>query len=93
MARASDVISVMQGWIGTYKRQIIDLYNSHKPLAQGYAVKYTDAWCDTTVSACFIKVNATDLIGGTECGVERHIQLFKKKGIWNEDGNIIPNPV
>lgn len=92
MAKASDVISVMQGWIGTDKRQIIDLYNSHKPLAQGYAVKYTDAWCDTTVSACFIKVNATDLIGGTECGVERHIQLFKKKGIWNEDGNIIPNP-
>ena len=28
-------------------RKIIDLYNSHKPLARGYAVKYTDAWCST----------------------------------------------
>ena len=25
-------------------RKIIDLYNSHKPLARGYRVKYTDAW-------------------------------------------------
>lgn len=90
--KASDVVKVMQDWIGADKRKIIDLYNSHKPLAQGYTVKYTDAWCDTTVSACFIKVNGVDLIGGTECGVERHIQLFKKKGIWQEDGTVTPTP-
>lgn len=88
--KASDIVKVMQDWIGTDKKKIIDLYNSHKPLAQGYAVRYTDAWCDTTVSAAFIKLNAVDLIGGTECGVERHIQLFKKAGIWNEDGNVKP---
>lgn len=91
-ATAQDIVKIMQGWIGTDKRQIIDLYNSHKPLAQGYAVKYTDAWCDTTVSACFIKADAVDLIGGTECGVERHIQLFKNVGIWNEDGAVTPTP-
>ena len=90
--KASDVVKVMQDWIGTDKKAIIDLYNSHTPLAQGYRVQYTDAWCDTTVSACFIKLNATDLIGGTECGVERHINLFKAKGIWNEDGNVRPTP-
>lgn len=33
-------------------RKIIDLYNSHKPLARGYAVKYTDAWCSTFASCC-----------------------------------------
>ena len=49
---------------------IIDLYNSHKPLARGYAVGYNDSYCDTTVSAAFIKAGAVDLIGGTECGVE-----------------------
>lgn len=92
MATAQDIIKIMQDWIGTDKRQIIDLYNSHKPLAQGYAVKYTDAWCDTTVSAAFIKAGAVDLIGGTECGVERHIQLFKNAGIWNEDGTVTPEP-
>lgn len=89
---AEKVIQIMRDWVGADKRQIIDLYNSHKPLAQGYAVKYTDAWCDTTVSAAFIKADAVDLIGGTECGVERHIQLFKEKGIWNEDGNVTPTP-
>ena len=89
---ASDAIKVMKDWIGTDKRKIIDLYNSHKPLARGYAVRYNDAWCDTTISACFIKLNAVDLIGGTECGVEKHIALFKKKGIWNEDGTITPKP-
>ena len=35
-------------------RKIIDLYNSHKPLARGYAVKYTDAWCSTFASAVAI---------------------------------------
>lgn len=90
-AKASDIIKIMKGWIGADKRQIIDLYNSHTPLAQGYKVQYADAWCDTTVSAAFIKANATDLIGGTECGVERHINLFKAKGIWQEDGNVTPN--
>lgn len=89
--KASDVVGVMQSWIGTDKRAIIDLYNSHQPLAQGYRVQYSDAWCDTTVSAAFIKVGGVDLIGGTECGVERHIQLFKKKGIWQEDGNVKPS--
>ena len=33
-------------------RKIIDLYNSHKPLARGYAVKYTDAWCSTLCIRC-----------------------------------------
>ena len=89
---ANQIIKTMQEWIGTDKRKIIDLYNSHKPLAHNYVVKYTDAWCDTTVSACFIKNNAVSLIGGTECGVERHIQLFKKAGIWIEDGTITPEP-
>ena len=32
-----------------------------------------------------------DLIG-TECGVERHVQIFKEKGIWIEDGTITPEP-
>jgi len=89
---ANDVLDTMRSLIGVDKRKIIDIYNAHKPLAVGYKVQYWDAWCDTTVSVVFIKLNATDLIGGTECGVERHIQLFKKKGIWEEDGNVTPTP-
>ena len=40
-------------------RKIIDLYNSHKPLARGYAVKYTDAWCSTFASAVAIACGLT----------------------------------
>ena len=94
---AQDIIETMKSWIGKSRsagthKDIIDLYNSHKPLAQNYKVTYKDDYCDTTVSAAFIKNNAVDLIGGTECGVERHIQLFKKKGIWQEDGSVRPAP-
>mgnify|MGYP003042273447 CR=1 FL=1 len=32
-----------------------------------------------------------DLIG-RECGVGRHIAIFKKKGIWKEDGRLTPKP-
>ena len=89
---ADKIIKTMQDWVGTDKRKIIDIYNAHKPLARNYKVKYTDAWCDTTVSACFIKNNAVDLIGGTECSVQQHINIFKNKGIWQEDGRIVPRP-
>lgn len=94
---AQQIIDVMKSWIGMSRskgthKPIIDLYNSHKPLARGYAVSYTDDYCDTTVSAAFIKLDAVDLIGGTECGVEEHINILKAAGIWNEDGTIIPKP-
>lgn len=46
---------------GSHKK-IIDLYNSHKPLARNYAVKYTDSWCATFVSAMAIKTGLTDII-------------------------------
>lgn len=93
-ATAQDVLNVMKSWLGYNEtngkyKQIIDLYNSHKPLARGYAVQYDDEWCDTTVSAAAIKANAVDLIG-TECGVEEHVKIFKSKGIWNEDGTVTP---
>lgn len=93
---AQDVLDVMRSWIGYSEangkhKQIIDLYNSHKPLARGYAVKYSDEWCDTTVSAAAIKAGVVDLIG-TECGCEQHIKIFINKGIWIEDGTITPIP-
>lgn len=94
--RAQDVLNVMRSWIGYSEangkfRQIIDLYNSHQPLARGYAVQYTDEWCDTAVSAAAIQAGCVDLVG-TECGCEKHIEIFKEKGIWIEDGTIVPLP-
>lgn len=73
---------------GTHKT-IIDVYNNHKPLARGYAVKYTDAWCATFVSACAIKCGYTDIIP-TECGCSPMIQLFKNLGEWVENDAYVP---
>ncbi|MBR6983880.1 MAG: CHAP domain-containing protein [Ruminococcus sp.] len=87
MITVNDILNIFRGWLGWSEangkhRQIIDIYNAHKPLARGYKVQYTDAWCDTTVSAAFITANAVSAIGGTECGVQEHIQIFRKAGIW-----------
>lgn len=75
---------------GSHKK-IIDIYNSHKPLARGYAVKYTDAWCATFVSAMAIKCGLTDIIP-TECGCGQMIQLFQKLGEWQESDAYKPQP-
>lgn len=75
-------------WDGSH-RIIIDGYNAHKPLACNYFVKYTDSWCDTFVSFISIKLGLTDIIP-TECGCERHIELFKELGVWQEDDNYLP---
>lgn len=97
--KAETIINIMREWIGYSEyngkyRLIVDLYNtycaSHGGYPRGYRVPYGVAWCDVTVSAAFAKAGAVDLIGGLECGVEEHIKIFKNKGIWIEDGSILP---
>lgn len=73
---------------GTHK-QIIDIYNNHKPLARGYAVKYTDAWCATFGSAIAILEGHTDIIP-TECGCDAQIKLWQEKGRWQENDAYVP---
>lgn len=88
------VIDTAKGYKGCNEgdgshQKIIDIYNGHAPLARGYKVKYTDAWCATFVSAMAVLAGLTDVIP-TECGCEQQINLFKAKGRYNEDGNIVP---
>ena len=75
---------------GTHK-QIIDIYNEHKPLARGYAVKYTDAWCAPYGSAIAILEGHTDIIP-TECGCDAQIKLWQAKGRWQENDAYVPQP-
>ena len=70
-------------------QQLVNDYNSVRPLPVGYAVKNTDDWCDIFVTTIFQREGLSDLVG-RECGVERHIQIFKRLGIWNEDGGSTP---
>lgn len=90
------IVAQARSWIGCKEsdgshKKIVDTYNSHKPLAVGYKLKYTDAWCAGFVSACAIACGATDIIP-TEVGCQRQIGLFQSKGIWVEDDAYVPNP-
>ena len=93
---ANNVVAQAKLWLG-YKesngthKKIIDTYNSHKPLARGYAVKYTDSWCATFVSAVAIKLGYTDIIP-TECSCPKMIEKFKQLGAWNESDSRTPKP-
>ena len=88
------IISQARAWIGRKEadgshKEIIDIYNAHKPLARGYAVQYTDSWCAAFVSAVAIKCGYTAIIP-TECGCPEMIEKFKLLGEWVEDDNYTP---
>lgn len=90
------IVSIARSYIGRKEsdgshKQIIDLYNGHKPLARGYAVKYTDPWCATFASAVAIQAGLTGIIP-TECGCGKYIELFKKLGSWQENDAYVPKP-
>ena len=91
-----EVVQTAQEYLGAQESngshtRIIDLYNSHEPLAMGYQVQYTDSWCSTFVSAVAIQCGLTEIIP-TECGCERHIGLFRQMGRREENDNAIPLP-
>ena len=78
-------------WNDGSHKPIIDIYNNHSPLAQGYTVKYTDKWCATFVSTIAIQTELTMRIP-TECGCQRQIGLFRDMGRWEENDDYIPLP-
>lgn len=90
------VISAAVSWYGRKEadgshRAIIDIYNGHRPLARGYKVKYTDAWCATLASAAAIVAGYTDIIP-TECGCGQMIAAFRAMDRWVENDAYIPAP-
>lgn len=91
----TDILNVARQYIGCNEndgthKQIIDIYNSYTPLPRGYKVKYTDSWCMTFVSACFIKTGLAALCP-LECSCGNAITKAKKMGIWQENDDITPN--
>ena len=88
------VLRVAKSWLGynenngTHK-QIIDVYNSNKPLPRGYPVKYTDEWCATFVSAVAIKSGMLDIMPA-ECSCPYMTEAYKQLGRWQEDDTYKP---
>lgn len=92
--KGKKLVEQAKDWLGKREsdgsfKEIIDLYNGHTPLARGYKMKYTDAWCATFVSAAAIACGCTELIP-TECSCGRMIQLMQEKGIWEENDAYSP---
>ncbi len=88
LAAAAAMVGVKGG--SAEHQRLVNDYNSIRPLPVGYAVKNTDDWCDIFTTVIFQREGLSDLIG-RECGVERHIHIFQRLGIWNEDGNLTPS--
>ena len=86
-AKAASFVGVAEG--SARHHSIIDQYNAHKPLARGYAVKYSDAWCATFASFIAIALGHTDIVP-IECGCEEQIKLFAAKGRWVENDAYTP---
>ena len=88
-ARAAAYVGVKEGTAAHHA--IIDAYNNHKPLAQGYKVTYSDAWCATFGSKIAIEAGYTDIIP-TECSCDRQIKLWQQMGRWCENDAKVPEP-
>jgi hypothetical protein len=90
------IVAQCQAWLGLKEsngshKKIIDVYNSHKPRARGYKLKYNDAWCAGFVSAVAIQCGATDIIP-LEVGCGKMRDKAKKMGIWVEADDHDPLP-
>ena len=90
------VVATAKAWIGYNEadgshRKIVDVYNSHRPLARGYKLQYGDAWCAGFVSAVAIKCGLTDIMP-TEVGVWNMIDLYRRLGRWKEQDSYVPSP-
>lgn len=92
----ANIVAIAESFLGCKEsdgshRKIIDLYNADKPLARGYAMTYTDAWC-----ACFVSV--VSIQGGAlavmpkEVGCGKMIELYQKLGRWQENDAYVPAP-
>lgn len=91
MSKAA-VLEVAKSYLGTQEhderhKEIIRIYNNHKPLARGYAINEYDAWCMAFVSVCFVKAGEVPAIGKTECGCQDYIDYAKSSG-----KNIVNDP-
>lgn len=90
------IVATAVEWHGTQEgdkkhEQIIQIYNSHEPLAQNYKVTMEDNWCAAFASTVAIECNLTDIIP-TECGCQRQIGLWEELGRWEENDNYMPLP-
>ena len=90
------IVQQAESWLGAREgdelhQEIMDIYNSHEPLAQGYEITHEDNWCAVFGSVAAIQCGMTDIIP-TECGCDRQIKLFQALDSWEEADDYVPLP-
>ena len=87
-------VDLIRGWVGAPKgsathHQIIDIYNSHKPIPRGVRMSYTMDWCAATTSAVGIALGLTDIMP-VECSCGSLLRLYQGLRRWVEDDAYVP---
>lgn len=82
MGQKDDVINIAKSYLGTAEhsakhKEILSIYNGYRPLARNYKMTEYDAWCMAFISAVFIKADAVNALGRTECACEEYLQYAK----------------
>lgn len=72
-----------------YHKQLMDIYNTIRPLPRGHVMSYTDYWCAAFVSAVAKACDLTSVVL-PECGCISMINLYKKVDRWIEDDAYVP---
>ena len=84
--RRMEVVAAAEEWLGVREgfaghEKLVQIYNAHEPLAQGYEMTVDDNWCAAFGSVIAIQTDNTDIIP-TECGCQRQIGLWQEMGRW-----------
>ncbi len=90
------VCAAAREWLGRREsngshREIIDVYNSIRPLPRGYRMTYQDPWCAAFVSAVGKKAGLETILFA-ECACDPMIALYQKAGRFEERDFAVPRP-
>lgn len=90
------VVSTALAWLGTREysakhQEMLDIYNSQRPLPRGTRMLASWPWCAAFVSTVSLQCGLRDIMP-TECGCPGMVRLYQELGRWVEDDAYIPSP-
>lgn len=90
------VVSTALAWLGTREntakhQEMLDIYNSQRPLPRGTRMLASWPWCAAFVSTVSLQLGLRDIMP-TECGCPGMVRLYQELGRWVEDDAYIPSP-
>lgn len=90
------VVSTAEAWLGTRELsdrhyEMLDIYNSQRPLPRGTRMQATWPWCAMFVSAVSLQCGLREIMP-TECGCPGMVRLYQELGRWVENDAYVPSP-